>query len=256
MAALLKDPEIGKKIGGSCVPAATASTTRKRNSSHVRDLLFGSSKKAAIESIQTSAELYGVRFDPSLGEEEDPEEGQEDARERVEKEVESYLQHCKDSYGTQTRLGELMSVYPREATHQWWAKHRTVFPILFQVARAVLSIPASSGNLERDFCDIKQLITPSRTSLSPWTVEMLLLSHSLQNDRKHELSLDEVQELTVEELKKAMPKRVTNADLAKSLDLLDMNEGEIEDFDYVGDVDHLAPWCSVAELAQMWDDFE
>ena len=257
VAALLEDPSICKcqeKSGDG--DGKEASTGRKRKSKCSGDVRGGSSKKAAMAAVQRNPELYGVTLVSGEEKEGDDQEELMSNREMVEKEIEKYVKFCKDNYGTAEGLAGLMSSFPRTATHKWWGRHKETFPILFQVARAVLTITASSGNLERDFCDIKSLIPACRTSLSPWIAEMLLMCHSLQREIRNQLTPDDVLELDNSEVTAALPKRVTSADLAQALEGLDIDERERQGFEGVSDLDQLAPWMSVADLAQMWDNWE
>jgi hypothetical protein len=57
---------------------------------------------------------------------------------------------------------------------QWWSTHETSFPILSQLARKYLAIPATSTPAERLFSDAGNIITKKRTALDPETVEKLL----------------------------------------------------------------------------------
>jgi hypothetical protein len=68
--------------------------------------------------------------------------------------------------------------------------------------------------------------------------------------------VDDVVKLTEAEVREVMPNRVTNADLAKALEALDMGENEADNLGDLPDIEHLAPWLAVAELAQMWEDWD
>ena len=222
-------------------------------------LSSSSNKKAAVADVTANAQMYGITIDPlqDMEEIEEQQVVEVDVHQLVQSEVDEYVKDCGLLCSDGPKLIDFLSRYPKETIHTWWKHNRDSYPILYQVARAALSITASSGNLERDFCDIRHLITHSRTSLSPWTVEMLLLCHSLQRDPKHQLAVDDVEKMTKDEVKKAMPSRVTNKDLAAALEGLDMGEKEIEDLGSLpDDIERLAPWSTVAELAQMWENWD
>ena len=48
------------------------------------------------------------------------------------------------------------------------------FPMLAEIAVAFLTTKASSGGIERDFSPAEDIITPKRSNLDPWVVEVLL----------------------------------------------------------------------------------
>ncbi|OCU00242.1 hypothetical protein XELAEV_18006023mg [Xenopus laevis] len=60
----------------------------------------------------------------------------------------------------------------------WWGEHSPVFPCLAQLARFVLSIPATSTPSERDFSTAGFVLQERRTQLKPGTVDDILFLHS------------------------------------------------------------------------------
>jgi hypothetical protein len=56
----------------------------------------------------------------------------------------------------------------------WWKEHAVRFPLLAQLARGLLAIPASSAPSERLFSASGQLVSLKRASLSPDTVEDIM----------------------------------------------------------------------------------
>ena len=58
---------------------------------------------------------------------------------------------------------------------QWWKKHEEVLPILSQIAKQVLSIPASSAKSERVFSTGGNIVTKKRNRLNPKLVETLII---------------------------------------------------------------------------------
>ncbi|CAM9984171.1 unnamed protein product, partial [Phaeothamnion confervicola] len=70
-----------------------------------------------------------------------------------------------------------LSTMPQEITLDWCAVKSIVkFPDLYEVARTVLVVPASSGVLERDF-SFAGMLRKKRSSMRPEMVEMLLFLH-------------------------------------------------------------------------------
>ena len=55
---------------------------------------------------------------------------------------------------------------------EFWVLNRLKFPCLFQLALKFLSIPASSGPVERLFSYAGYIIRPHRTRLSPKNLEL------------------------------------------------------------------------------------
>jgi len=62
---------------------------------------------------------------------------------------------------------------PREV---FWAKSGDAYPRLIKLARTFLSIPASSGSVERLFSVAGAIVRARRSKLSSVTVESLLLA--------------------------------------------------------------------------------
>ncbi|CAB4401701.1 unnamed protein product [Rhizophagus irregularis] len=57
---------------------------------------------------------------------------------------------------------------------KWWASQESRFPILSQLAKKYLAIPATSAASERLFSDAGNVMTVKRTNLSPTTFEHLI----------------------------------------------------------------------------------
>ena len=57
---------------------------------------------------------------------------------------------------------------------KWWASQELRFPILSQLAKKYLAIPATSAASERLFSDAGNVMTVKRTNLSPTTFEHLI----------------------------------------------------------------------------------
>jgi len=62
---------------------------------------------------------------------------------------------------------------PNTEALDWWRAHKADLPLMSQVARSVLCIPASSASSERAFSMAGQIVNEKRTNLDPKRVEML-----------------------------------------------------------------------------------
>lgn len=69
---------------------------------------------------------------------------------------------------------ELQEIDYRENPFNWWLGHKNEFPILIELAKKYLSIPAASTSSERVFSDAGNLMTAKRTSLKPSLFEKML----------------------------------------------------------------------------------
>ena len=54
---------------------------------------------------------------------------------------------------------------------EWWSRHQSEYPVLYQMALDLFSIPGMSAECERVFGQAKKMITDERNRLSPETVE-------------------------------------------------------------------------------------
>jgi len=57
----------------------------------------------------------------------------------------------------------------------WWRENEKQFPVISQIAKIYLAIPASQATCERSFSCSKRICTSARTLLSPKHVEQLTL---------------------------------------------------------------------------------
>jgi hypothetical protein len=60
---------------------------------------------------------------------------------------------------------------------QWWKSHQTTFPVLSEIAKKFLAIPASQATTERAFSTSGNIITKRRSRLSSVILEALVLFH-------------------------------------------------------------------------------
>ena len=59
---------------------------------------------------------------------------------------------------------------------KWWAIHAPTYPLLSQIAKRVLAIPASSAPAERLFGKLARINAKDRCSMSPDLVEAILMA--------------------------------------------------------------------------------
>lgn len=233
----------------SAASGATAASQQKRTEPDIRaSLAAGPPRKQVKLAGNLAARLFGVQTGPAGNQ---PQGVQESAHAQARRLLQEYKDHCASLFTNLEDVSDFMTAYPHIKIHKWWAANRQRFPVMAQVARSVLCITASSGNLERDFCHVRDVVTIRRSSLSPWMVEMLLLTHALHGDPSRRLTPDDIPSLTPQEAEDERPPRVTKKDLAAALADFDVedDEGAPE----VSTVARLAPWMSLADLVQAWD---
>jgi hypothetical protein len=63
---------------------------------------------------------------------------------------------------------------------QFWKNHQTHFPFLSQYARSILSIPATTTNVEREFSTAGWVLNQRRTSLKPEELDKILFIRSME----------------------------------------------------------------------------
>ena len=68
----------------------------------------------------------------------------------------------------------------------YWSKMSSIYPRLSKLARTLLSIPASSGSVERLFSVSGAIVRARRSRLTAKTVESLLLTMEYENPLKPE----------------------------------------------------------------------
>lgn len=64
----------------------------------------------------------------------------------------------------------------------WWKQNEHLYPILSQIAKIYLAIPASQATCERSFSTAKRICIPSRTLLTPKHVGQYVFSRQNAND--------------------------------------------------------------------------
>lgn len=66
-------------------------------------------------------------------------------------------------------------IHHKKEIFQWWSDHSEEFPILFEVASIILSIPPSQTTVERAFSTLNYIYNCRRTRLTPDTLENILM---------------------------------------------------------------------------------
>lgn len=222
--------------------------------------LRSSPSKYAKAADEDEAHLYGeISEDEEGGEDEEDEVAAKDAAKEL---VTGFVDWCKTAY-IKTKKGrdELLTTYPREKVHVWWWNVglkvlQKKWARLRWVARALLSITAGSGNLERYFCNIPAVVTSKRSSLTPARVEMLIICHILQQMGQR-LAPDQIKSLSRKQVEAALPGRMKLVGLMSKLkemfEGLSFQSEEEQDLWVPDDAGAMAPWSSVGELLTEWD---
>jgi hypothetical protein len=223
--------------------------------------------KQAKAADDDEAHLYGEVEDHERrgGEEEEEGDDQAKAEEEARALVHAFVDWCKTEYikSGQGRTA-LLTSFPREKVHRWWGAVgvkalQKKWARLGWVARALLSITAGSGNLERYFCNVPAVVTTKRSSLSPARVEMLIICHILQQ-MGVKLTPDQVKRLSKKQAQQALPGRMKKAGLMRRLkemfERVDSSEEEEEELWLPDYADAMAPWSSVAEMLAGWDEVQ
>lgn len=63
---------------------------------------------------------------------------------------------------------------------EFWKNHQQKFPFLSKYARSILSIPATTTNVEREFSTAGWILNERRTNLQPDKLENMLLVRSVE----------------------------------------------------------------------------
>jgi hypothetical protein len=63
---------------------------------------------------------------------------------------------------------------------QFWKNHQTQFPFLSKYARSILSIPATTTNVEREFSTAGWVLNERRTKLKPEAVDKIRFVRSME----------------------------------------------------------------------------
>lgn len=91
---------------------------------------------------------------------------------------------CKPA--SQTELDRYLALPNEPETSKaldWWKAHAVSYPLLSQLARRYLAIPASSASSERTFSKLKLTATAARHNLRPDKLCMLLFIQAHHNDK-------------------------------------------------------------------------
>jgi adenylate kinase len=92
------------------------------------------------------------------------------------------LKDKKDQSNEETNLKKEMNRYEsysyaskEENVLKWWKRHENILPLLSNIAKKVLAIPASSAKSERVFSTGGNVVTKKRNRLAPKKVEELII---------------------------------------------------------------------------------
>lgn len=235
--------------------SADRSVGQKRAGGALDSQLASVRKRACAVNLDEDEGLFGMTGGAST-----KDEVEMTSYRRAQVLLDNYKKHCANLMGTRESAENFLSKYPHDAMHQWWGEmaEKEGFHEIAVVARAVMSLTASSGNLERDFCSLKNIITPKRSSLLGWVVEMLLLCHAFQKMPHRKLKPEDVVVLRKEDVEAAKPPRFVDEEFIRALDELDVLRGDDDDDDplfrlRVSDAGQLQNWSSLAEVVALWE---
>ena len=121
---------------------------------------------------------------------------------------------------------ESFSTVPKHASIlSWWKRMTNALPILSEIARSVLAIPASSAKSERVFSKGGNIVTVKRTRLNPKKVEKILI---IQENKKR---VKEFMKKTTYEVKPNEGKGFSEIDIKELVRVHEEVEEEEEDSD-------------------------
>ena len=147
---------------------------------------------------------------------------------------EDQIDHRLSPIDKEIRRYESFSIAPKDVNIlMWWKNHENVLPLLSQIARKVLTIPASSAKSERVFSCGGNFVTAKRNRLGSKKVEELIL---IKENKKQ-----------IEEFKEEFKDQLQDLDLARepfrniSVDTVITNLAIEDDEEDMFEVDVLEP---------------
>ena len=147
---------------------------------------------------------------------------------------EDQIDHRLSPIDKEIRRYESFSIAPKDVNIlMWWKNHENVLPLLSQIARKVLTIPASSAKSERVFSCGGNFVTAKRNRLGSKKVEELIL---IKENKKQ-----------IEEFKEEFKDQLQDLDLARepfrniSVDTVIANLAIEDDEEDMFEVDVLEP---------------
>ena len=67
--------------------------------------------------------------------------------------------------------------------NEFWKQHQKAFPKLAQLAKKLLSLPASTAANERSFSNLRYLLTDQRENLSASTISSIFIADSISKQK-------------------------------------------------------------------------
>ena len=67
--------------------------------------------------------------------------------------------------------------------NEFWKQHQKAFPKLAQLAKKLLSLPASTAANERSFSNLRYLLTDQRENLSASTISSIFITDSISKQK-------------------------------------------------------------------------
>lgn len=117
---------------------------------------------------------------------------------KVESEMENWQSDLLESWQCTAGTGECESII------EFWERQKEKYPILHRAAQAILAVPPSAAEIERDFGIAGNLVTKNRCNLKSEYIDMSLFC----NRNRGLVSIDQVPEIAKADKKKYIPKNI------------------------------------------------
>lgn len=205
-----------KNPGGEDSDSGKSAEPRQKRKAGPFDTAGGSASSNAATSEKTKKLLASGVFGGSSSD--------SNAKEK-QSSVVTLRQACQQEFDRfqQRFKGATLDDYPLADLLPFWINEGlSIYPNMARVARVLLSVPASSAVLERDFSTAGRLITGSRSSLSAAYAEMVLFLNGNQD-----YIPIEVPALSTEQALQAVPRRLSNP--TAEVVALSVGEGKDDD---------------------------
>lgn len=151
-----------KLDGDSHTFHATTMRIIQEQKSQANDHISGSQQKESSKQMYKTASTIWQELEQMTEEFQNDSQTQEHHITDVERELDTYLNHTNRPDSAEVDV------------LAWWKEKRNQLPILANLARKYLCIPASSAASERMFSCTGNIITPQRQNLHPRNLEKMV----------------------------------------------------------------------------------